>query len=892
MDRVLQLWRQLLSRLRRGRYEREMEEEMRFHLEMQIEQNLTSGMASEEARYAARRQFGNQTWLREVSREMWSLNSIETLIQDLRYGARTLIKNPVFTMVAVLTLALGIGANTAIFSVVNGVLLSALPYYEPERLVMVWADRPILQAQIGISDFPVAVADFIDWRNQNQVFEQMAAMFAGRMNLTGGGEPESVFALRASASIFPLIGARFAAGRAFLPEEDRTGADRVVVISYGLWRQRYGADQKIIGQKITLDNESYTVIGVTAPDFQFPRRDELPSYYKVSRKVDLYLPIAFTPEAMKNRRGNFLTVIARLKPGVSVGQANDDMNTIARRLTELYPQTNTDKGVRLALLQQQAVGKARTALLVLLGAVGFVLLIACANVANLLLARAAGRQKELAIRAALGANRWRVVRQLLTESVLLAITGGTAGLLLAWWGVELLLSIAPDNLPRAYDIKLDTRVAGFTILVSLLTGIVFGLLPALQASKIGLGETLKEGGRDAAGLLRRRLRGFLVVSEVALAFVLLIGAGLLIRSFARLTEVDPGLDPHRVLTMDIQLPSAKYKDGQGLAFFQQTLERLRALPGVEAAATVSPLPLGGGHSSGGFAIEGRPSPTDQTFNAGYRQISPDFFKTFRVPLIKGRLLAESDGAQAPPVVVVNESLARLYFPNEDPLGKRITFFKGDVARVIVGVVGDVKHSELDEEAKPEIYRAIAQAQFPVNFMSLAVRTSGDPMQMVAAVREQVWAGDKDLPISNLETMERLMANSVAPRRFNLLLLGVFALVGLALAGVGLYGVMSYTVTQRTREIGVRMALGANTGDVLRLVIGEGMKLALIGASLGLGGALALTRLLKTLLFDVSTTDPLTYIVIAAVLMMVALLACWIPARRAAGMDPLVSLRVE
>jgi len=868
-----------------------MEDEMRFHLEMQIEQNLGVGMSPEEARWAARRQFGNQTWLKEASREMWSLNSIETLMQDLRYGARTLMKSPGFAFVAVLTLALGIGANTAIFSVVNGVLLRALPYYEPGRLVMVWADRPILQAQIGLEDFPVSVADFVDWRNQNQVLEQMAAMQPPRINLTGGGEPESVVGLRASASLFPLLGARFAAGRAFLPEEDRAGADRVVVISHGLWQRRYGADPKLIGQKITLNDEAYTVIGVTAPDFQFPRRDEYP-YGIVKTKVDLYLPIAFTPEQMNDRRNNTLVVIARLKPGVSLGQASAEMNAIARRLTEQYPKTNTDKGVRLAPLQQQAVGKARTALLVMLGAVGFVLLIACANVANLLLARAAGRRKEMAIRAALGANRWRMLRQLLTESLLLAFSGGAAGLLLARWGVDLLLSIAPDKLPRAYDIRLDARVAGFTLLISLLTGIVFGLLPALQGSKIDLAETLKEGGRDAAGLLRRRLRGFLVVSEVALAFVLLIGAGLLIRSFARLTEVDPGLDPRGVLTMDILLPFAKYKDGRGLAFFQQTLERVRALPGVEAAATVSPLPLSGSSGSGGFDIEGRPSPTEQTFNAGFRTISPDFFKTFRVPLIKGRLLAESDGAKAPLVVVVNESLAHNYFANEDPLGKRITLLGDTHAREIVGVVGDVKHSALDEEAKREMYFPMAQARFPPIFMSLAARVSGDPMQMVAAVRGQVWAGDKDLPIYNIETIERLMAKSFAPRRFNLLLLGVFALVGLALAGVGLYGVMSYTVTQRTREIGVRMAMGAQTGDVLRLVIGEGMKLALIGALLGLGGALALTRLLKTLLFEVSATDPLTFIVIAALLIIVALLACWIPARRAASKDPLVSLRVE
>jgi putative ABC transport system permease protein len=866
----------------------EITDELQFHIDMRIEENIRRGMSPDEARRDAERRFGNLTRVKEQGYDARGGRWLETVWQDLRYGVRMLLKNPGFTLIAVLTLALGIGANTAIFSVVNGVLLRPLPYYEPERLVMVWADRPILQAQVGLPDFPVTVADFVDWRNQNQVFENMAAMVAFRGNLTGGGEPESVVTLRASAGLFPLLGARLAVGRAFLPEEDRAGADRVVVISHGLWKQRYGADPKLIGQKIILDNEAYTVIGVTAPDFQFPRRGEVPyTYLSGATKPDLYLPIAFTPEIMNNRRGNMLMVVARLKTDVSVQQASADMNSIARRLTELYPQTNTDKGARIAPLQQQAVGKARTALLVLLGAVGFVLLIACANVANLLLARAAGRQKEMAIRAALGAGRWRVVRQMLTESLLLAISGGAAGLLLAWQGVELLLAIAPDNLPRAYDIRLDIRVAGFTLLVSLLTGIVFGLLPALQASKINLGETLKEGGRDAAGLLQRRMRGFLVVSEVALAFVLLIGAGLLIRSFARLTEVDPGLDPRSVLAMHMLLP-AKYSGGLSANFFQQTLERVRALPGVEAAATVSPLPLSGLYGSAAFRIEGRPSPTEETFNAGMRIISPDFFKTFRVPLVNGRLIAESDGAKAPPVVVVNESLARNYFVNEDPLGKRIIFSGG--TRAIVGVVRDVKHSALDEEAKAEFY--LPMAQVPTRYMSLAVRVSGDPMQTIGAVRGQVWAGDKDLPIFSIETMERLMAKSVAPRRFNLLLLGVFALVGMTLAGVGLYGVMSYTVTHRTREIGVRMAMGAQTGNVLRLVIGEGMKLALIGALLGLGGALALTRLLKALLFGVSATDPLTFIVIAAALSIVSLLACWIPARRATKVDPMVALRCE
>jgi putative ABC transport system permease protein len=884
-SRLSSLWRNLFHK---DRIEQEMADEIDAYLEMLIEIKITDGLHPAEARRAALIELGGVEQVKEQVREVRMGQVLETIWQDLRYGARMLWKRPSFTLVAIMTLALGIGANTAIFSVVNGVLLRPLPYYEPERLVMVWAEQPIQQAHLGVTDYPVTNADFVDWRNQNQVFEEMAAMFGHRPTLTGGGEPESVAALYTSASLFPLLNAPFAVGRAFLPEEDRAGADGVVVLSHGLWQERYGADPKIIGQKITLDNEAYTVIGVTAPGFQFPHRGELPARFKIATKVDLYLPLAFTPAEMNDRLDDHLAVIARLKTGVSVEQASADMNAIARRLTEQYPQTNTDRGVRPTPLHQQAVGKARTALLVLLGAVGFVLLIACANVANLLLARAASRQKEMAIRAALGASRWRVVRQLLSESLLLAISGGAAGLLLAWHLVELLLSIASDNLPRAQDIRLDTRVAGFTLVVSLLTGIVFGLLPAFQASKINFAEALKEGGRGSDGLLRRRLRGFLVVGEVALAFVLLIGAGLLIRSFARLTEVDPGFDPRGILMMNVWPQPPKYTNSQANAFHQRTLELVRALPGVEAAAMVHPAPLSGESRSTSFGIEGRPSPTQEPFDAGLRIISPEFFKTFRVPLVKGRLLAESDDAKAPPVVVVNESLARIYFADEDPLGKRMII--SGKTRAIAGVVGDVKHSALDEEAKAEFYLPMAQSTR--RNLSLAVRASGDPVQMVAAVRGQVRAADKEIPIFNLQIMERLVDKSVALRRFNMLLLGVFALVGLALAAVGLYGVISYTVTQRTREIGVRMALGAQRADVLRLVVGEGMKLVLIGALLGLGGALALTRLMKSLLFSVSSTDPLTFIVIAALLLGVALLACWIPARQATKVDPMIALRHE
>ena len=818
---------------------------------------------------------------------------METLFQDLRYAFRMLLKRPGFTAVAVLALALGIGANSAIFSVVNGVVLRRLPYKDPDRLMMVWSRRPLLQALAGSQEFPVSAADFTDWRDQNQVFEQIAAFHSQPFNITGAGEPEFLGGVRASANLFSLLGVEAKLGRTFLAEEDQPGAGRVVLISHGLWERRFGSDPQIIGQKLTLNDEPYTAVGVMPRGFQFPRKGEMPAGYQFPRQADLYTPLAWTPDQIGNRGRNFLAVIARLKPEVRVAQASADMDAIAQRLKQQYPQFNSNKEAFIVPLHQQVVGRVRTALLVLLGAVGFVLVIACANVANLLLARAASRQKEIAIRTALGASRSRVVRQLLTESVLLSLAGGTLGLLLSMWGVDLLLAISPANLPRVDAISVDGRVLGFTLAVSLLTGIIFGLVPAVQASKPDVNEALKEGGR-ASSVGHNRFRSVLVVSEVALSLVLLIGAGLMIRSFVHLLNSSPGLNPENVLTLDVGLPRTKYSAPQQVAFFQQVIERLRSLPGVQSAGAVYPLPLSGAEEGMGFGIEGRAAlAPGEVYNAGPRWVSPDYFNVMGIPLLRGRELTERDGSDTPRVLVINEAMAARYFPDEDPIGKRVAFDQVNNApnwREIVGVIGDVKHSALDSDPKPEMYFPFPQ--FPIFFMTFVVRTSGDPLNLVAAARSEVLAVEKNQPISNVHTMEELLSNSIAQRRFNMLLLSIFAGVALLLATVGIYGVMSYSVAQRTHELGVRMALGAQTSHVLALVVKQGMTLALAGVGIGLAAAFALTRILASLLYGVSATDPLTFSVIALLLASVALLACYLPARRATKVDPIVALRYE
>jgi predicted permease len=891
-NKLSQLWRRLLFYLRREQFDRELDEEMRFHLEMKAEENLTAGISPDEARYAAQRQFGNQTLLREASRDMWAVRSIETLFQDLRYGVRTLVKNPVFTLIAVLTLALGIGANTAIFSVVNAVLLRPLPYPESGRLAIVWQKY----TKRGWGLVPISYPNFAAIREQSQVFENVGAASYGVFNLTADGDPELLLGMRVSSGLFSVLGVSPTVGRAILPEEDKPGAQRVVILSHGLWQRRFGSDAGIAGKSITLNGVRYTVVGVMPPDFQYPPpfTVTMNSTAIAMPKADLWVPLAMAANQAGVGSRNF-QLIGRLKPGVSQAQAQTEMNAIAGRLEQQYPGPNTGMELSLTTLHEQVVSSVRQALWVLFGVVGFILMIACSNVANLLLARASGRRKELAVRLAVGASRLRLIRQLLTESVMMASVGGALGLPLAYLGCKLLIAINPDKLPRATEIGLNWYALGFTAAVTLLTGIIFGLIPALHASKLDLNESLKEGGRSAAGgVSGGRLRQLLVVAEVALSLVLLIGAGLMIKSFVRLLAIDPGFKPEQLLTLRLALPSADYGDQQRqIGFYQQLMQRIERLPGVEAVGAINRLPMTGDAENAGFAIEGRPpaNPNERIYAAN-RLVNHDYFRALGIPLRRGRVFTAGDAAGTSGVAIINQTAARIFWPNEDPLGKRIRpdRFSPGTWLTIVGVIGDVRHAALGVEPQPEIYWPYPQN--PDRRIDLLIRTAADPLSLAGAVRSEIWAIDKALPISDVKTMDELLSASVAQPRFYVLLLTAFAAVALLLATVGLYGVISYAVIQRTHEIGIRMALGASPRDVLQLIINHGLRLVLVGIGIGLGGALALTRLMKTLLFGVSATDPPTFTVIALLLAFVALLACWVPARRATKVDPITVLRSE
>src|SRR5262245_4002905 len=873
----------LRALLRKSEMERELDEELRYHIEHQTEQNIRLGMNPEEARDVARKAFGGVEQAKERSRDARGVRWLEELWQDLRYGARMLAKQKGFTAVAVITLALGIGANAAVFSVVNAVLLRTLPYPEPDLLVM-------LQNQFlarNLRNAGVSAADYADYRRQKQVFEEVAAGSAGSFNLSGMDRPENISGSLVTAGFFPLLEIRPVVGRVFSEGEDRPGYNQVVVLSEDFWRRRFGADPGVIGRTLQLDDRSYTVVGVIppAPEPLGPN--------------EVFTPAAFTPDQMNHaaRGGRSLFALARLKRGVSLAQAQAEMNVFAQSLAKEFPNDDSAEsgwGIRIDSLSELWVGDVRLALWVLMGAVGFVLLIACANVANLLLGRATARAREISIRAALGAGSWRIARQILTENALLGLLGGGGGLLLAFWGIEILRKIGPQNFPRLREIGIDWPVMGFTLGISLLTAALAGIAPLIEANRRNLHETLKDGLRAGAGGLRQnRARSLLVVAEVALSLILLVGAGLLLQSFVRLQRVAPGFKPQNALTFRVPLSGGRYPEqAQRVAFIDHLIERVRTLPGVIAVGATSTLPFIGWNSSSIFGIEGRDTPSGgATPHADIRRVTYGFFAAMGIPLSRGRLFTETDTANTPFVALVDEKLAEQYWPGEDPIGERVKMGGPQSSwYTIVGVVGHVKQSQLNAESKGGLYLVCSQNR--AFMITIVARTSNAPERLAGVLQREVSAIDKDVPVYEVKTMNERLMDSITPQRLTTYLVAAFAGVALLLAMFGIYGVMSHSVGQRTREIGVRMALGAQVSDVLKLVIKQGVTLTLTGVLIGSITAIGLTRLIKNLLFDVSATDPLTFAAVVLLLIFVAFVACWLPSRRATKVDPLVALRNE
>jgi putative ABC transport system permease protein len=806
---------------------------------------------------------------------------MDNLRSDIRYALRSLSKRPGFTFIAILTLALGIGANTAIFSAINALLLKPLPFPELDRVVAVWDKLP----SRGVLHNEVAMANYLDLKAQNQSFDQLAIYRWWSANLTGVDTPERIQGFLVSANYLDAIGIKPIMGRNFYPEENQPGKDRVAIITHSLWQRRFGGDPNIVNKTITINTIVRTVVGVMPERFNFPKGAEI------------YAPLPMTPEVMSSRGNHSYYIVGRLKPNVSIESAQADTDNITARLEQQYPETNKGWGATVFPIVADTVRLYDTPLWVMMGAVGFVLLIACANVANLMLARASGRQREIALRAALGASRWRIIRQLLTESVIVALAGGAVGILIGFWGIDALRAANPGEAakyaPGWYQLGINFPTLAFTLGLSLFSGIVFGLAPALQVSKPNLNDSLKEGSRQTSGS-SHYLRSSLVVFEVALSLMLLVGAGLLARSFLSLLKTDPGFNPDNVLTLNLVLPGAKYREQpQRAAFYNDLVQRVKAYPGVESAAAVNYLPLGGANSSDSYLVEGVPEPAPGDENEGrYRVCTPDYFRTMGIPLLKGRSFTDQDKAGTTPVVVVNETLARKHWAGEDPIGKRIRFY-GPPERMqwmeIVGVVEDVKH-ELNLPVTPEYY--LPHAQDPWNAMVLVARTRVEPGSLASALRQQVWAIDKDQPVFDIRTMQEVRSTSVALYSFSSVMLAIFAAVALVLASVGIYGVMAFAVTQRTQEIGIRMALGARALDVLKLVVKHGMKLAVLGIVIGLAGSWAITRFMEKLLVDVQPTDLLTFSVVSVFLLLSAFVACYLPARRATKVDPLQALRHE
>ncbi len=810
--------------------------------------------------------------------------------QDVKYGLRALIARPGVTLIIVTTLALGVGANTAIFSVVNATLLRPLPFKDPDRIVMVWGYLPKLAH--NSDKFPSSAANYLGLAKQTQTCEQLAAFRQWSWQLTHAGEPEQLQGVRVSANFFEALGASPFAGSTFTSGQDQDGAAKVAVISYRLWQKEFGGDPKALGRSLTLNGHSVQVVGVMPRDFEFPGSANMIPGLQFATRNDIWMPLAMSAEERGNQGSLNLAVIGRLKPGVSVAQAENELRAIETTL----PLGTIGYTVNLINLQKQMVGNIQRLLLVMLATVAFVLLIACANVANLLLARASARRKEMAIRRALGAGRLRIIRQLLTESVLLSLTGGLVGLLLAVWGTPLLVSVIPDKVPRIHEVNVDWRVLGFALLVSVATGIVFGLAPALQASRPDLNETLKETGRGTTGGLRQnRLRAFLIVSEVSLAVVLMIGATLLAKSFVRLLQVNAGFDPTHTLTMEVALPAlppSKYADEQEqAAYFKEVLSRLNHSPGVTAAGAVLSLPLTGAEESTDLFIEGRPRPAfEERPNADYTIVTPEYFRAFQIPLLKGRQFSDRDDKDAPAVIMINEALARRYWPDQEPIGQRLTVGFEKEPRQIIGVIGNVKQTTLNAEARPTMY--MPHLQRPTGGMTIVLRANGDPASLSQLARTQIHSVDPGIPVNNIRTMNEVFSSSIAQQRFAMLLVGVFGVLALVLATIGIYGVVSYSVTQRTHEIGVRMALGAQRTDVLRLILQHGMLVSLLGVFVGVAASFGLTRVMASLLFGVTPTDASIFVTVAFGILAIGTIATYLPAWRATRVDPLIALRYE
>ncbi len=799
------------------------------------------------------------------------------IFQDLRYALRTLSRNPAFSFIVVLIIALGIGANTAIFSFVNGVLLSRLPFPEPDRIIVLGERNPE-KSRSGV----VSPRNLEDWEKQSGTIEQFGAWRDWRFDIRTPEGPSLVSAGIASPGLFAALGVKPVAGRLFLAEDNQPGRDHVVLITYRYWQANLEGDPAVIGQPITVDNESFTIVGVLPPQLGA----------LALGRFDIWAPVSVDPDQYLDRHVRNRRVYARLKPGVSIKEAQAEMDVIAQQLAEQYPKDNAGYSVSVASLGDTQVRDVRPALLVFLGAVGLVLLIACANVANLLLARAAARRKEFAIRAALGAGRPRLIRQLLTEAVALALVGGMIGVLLAFWIVDLFVAISPGNIPRLDQVKLDGRVVVFALTLSLLMGVLFGLSPAIGSSKVNLVEHLKEGQRGSAAGLAARLRGLLVISQVALALVLLVGAGLLGQTFVSLVTLKPGFNPEHLLTFQLFPPMERYKKGTEVtAFYQRATEEFRSIPGVQSVGATSAGPQFGGYEPVDFLVQGKTAPASGEYpHARYYNVGPGYFQTMQTALLSGREFTDRDTPNAPAVAIINQTMARRHFAGEDPLGKRLLLVREKEALEIVGVVGDVRRFEVDDVVEPEIYCAYMQRPRWASYF--VIRTDADATSIVGAVRSRMLAVDKDVPVLNVAAIDQLVSAALREPRFNTVLIGVFAGLALLLASAGLYAVIAYSVTQRTHEIGVRITVGAGQRDIFRLIVGQGMILALIGVAIGLAASMALTRAMSSLLFGVSATDPLTFAAIALLLTFVSLVACYVPARRAMKVDPMVALRHE